>query len=474
MRSACQSAARASPAVRGACAELDRPAGRRHRVHVRRAGRRDRALRGGAGGVARRPRRARRDLPRQALRDGGRIVRCAGARRGVRADQSAAEGRSRSPTSCATATCACSSPRPSGCRRCSARAAGLPGSAPRDRRRRSRGAASCRHARSRCIAGTSVAARRRRPLQPPRDRHRHRGILYTSGSTGKPKGVVLSHRNMVAGAKSVASLPRQPPERRAARRAAAVVRRRLQPADDRVPRRRQRGAAELPAAARTWSRPWRGIASPGSPPCRRCGSSSTQVNWPDGAARHLRYFANTGGRMPLETLKQLRALLPQAKPYLMYGLTEAFRATYLPPEEVDRRPDSIGKAIPNAEILVLRPDGTPCDAGEPGELVQRGALVAQGYWNDAGEDGRALPAAARARAGPDAAGDRGVLRRHGAPRRGGLSVLRRPARRDDQVLGLSHQPDRGRGGALRHADWSANARRSACRIRRSARWSSWS
>jgi acyl-CoA synthetase (AMP-forming)/AMP-acid ligase II len=66
----------------------------------------------------------------------------------------------------------------------------------------------------------------------------------------------------------------------------------------------------------------------------------------------------------------------------MYGLTEAFRATYLPPDEADRRPDSIGKAIPNAEVLVLREDGTPCGPNEPGELVQRGALVAMGYWND--------------------------------------------------------------------------------------------
>src|SRR5205085_564405 len=109
----------------------------------------------------------------------------------------------------------------------------------------------------------------------------------------------------------------------------------------------------------------------------------TQVKWPADAGAQLRYFANTGGRMPLETLKSLRALLPHARPYLMYGLTEAFRATYLPPEEVERRPDSIGKAIPNAEILVLRPDGSSCAPGEPGELVQRGALVAQGYWNDA-------------------------------------------------------------------------------------------
>jgi acyl-CoA synthetase (AMP-forming)/AMP-acid ligase II len=67
----------------------------------------------------------------------------------------------------------------------------------------------------------------------------------------------------------------------------------------------------------------------------------------------------------------------------MYGLTEAFRSTFLPPEEVDRRPDSIGKAIPNAEILVLREDGSECAADEPGELVHRGALVAMGYWNDA-------------------------------------------------------------------------------------------
>jgi acyl-CoA synthetase (AMP-forming)/AMP-acid ligase II len=96
----------------------------------------------------------------------------------------------------------------------------------------------------------------------------------------------------------------------------------------------------------------------------------------------LRYFANTGGRMPRTTLERLRATFPQALPYLMYGLTEAFRSTYLDPAEVDRRPDSIGKAIPNAEILVVRPDGTPCDPGEEGELVHRGALVALGYWND--------------------------------------------------------------------------------------------
>ena len=110
----------------------------------------------------------------------------------------------------------------------------------------------------------------------------------------------------------------------------------------------------------------------------------------------------------------------------MYGLTEAFRSTYLDPAEVDRRPDSIGKAIPNAEILVVRPDGTHCDPGEEGELVHRGALVALGYWNDPertaerfrpapGRDGRL----AHAR-------DGGLVGRHRRRRRGGLPLLRRP------------------------------------------------
>ena len=98
----------------------------------------------------------------------------------------------------------------------------------------------------------------------------------------------------------------------------------------------------------------------------------------------------------------------------MYGLTEAFRSTYLDPAEVDRRPDSIGKAIPNAEILVVRPDGTPCEPGEEGELVHRGALVALGYWNDPERTAERF----RPAPGRDAAwrttGAGGLVRRHGA------------------------------------------------------------
>jgi acyl-CoA synthetase (AMP-forming)/AMP-acid ligase II len=107
-----------------------------------------------------------------------------------------------------------------------------------------------------------------------------------------------------------------------------------------------------------------------------------QLEWPEGARSSLRYIANTGGRMPKATLDALRAALPKTLVFLMYGLTESFRSTFLPPSELDRRPDSIGKAIPNAEVLVVREDGSPCAPGEPGELVHRGALVSLGYWND--------------------------------------------------------------------------------------------
>jgi acyl-CoA ligase (AMP-forming) (exosortase A-associated) len=206
-------------------------------------------------------------------------------------------------------------------------------------------------------------------------------ILYTSGSTGRPKGVVLSHRNMVAGAKSVASYL----ENRAEDTLLAAL-----------PLSFDAGFSQLTTAFSVGARvvllnyllprdvlkalereKVTGLTA--VPPLY---IQLSQLEWPASITEHLRYFANTGGRMPRETLAALRQRMPKTKPFLMYGLTEAFRSTYLPPSEVDRRPDSIGKAIPNAEILVLREDGTPCAPHEPGELVHRGALVGMGYWND--------------------------------------------------------------------------------------------
>lgn len=206
-------------------------------------------------------------------------------------------------------------------------------------------------------------------------------ILYTSGSTGKPKGVVLSHRNLIVGAESVSTY--------------------LENTSDDVilsvlPLSFDAGLSQVTTAFSVGAHcvlmnyllPREVVKL-----CERYGVTGltcvpplwlqlADLNWPETAARRMRYWANTGGRMPRPTLDRLRGVFTGADPYLMYGLTEAFRSTYLDPSEVDRRPDSIGKAIPNAEVIVLRPDGTPCEAGEEGELVHRGALVALGYWND--------------------------------------------------------------------------------------------
>jgi acyl-CoA ligase (AMP-forming) (exosortase A-associated) len=204
-------------------------------------------------------------------------------------------------------------------------------------------------------------------------------ILYTSGSTGKPKGVVLSHRNLLAGAASVAGyLNNQSSDRILAVLplsfdyglsqvttalsvgACVVLMNYLMPQDivRAVASENITGLAAVPPL-------WLLLA---------------QQKWP--AASTLRYLTNSGGAMPKTTLQALRALFPSAKIYLMYGLTEAFRSSYLDPEELDARPDSIGKAIPGAELIVMNQQSQPCAANEAGELVHRGALVALGYWND--------------------------------------------------------------------------------------------
>jgi acyl-CoA synthetase (AMP-forming)/AMP-acid ligase II len=96
----------------------------------------------------------------------------------------------------------------------------------------------------------------------------------------------------------------------------------------------------------------------------------------------LRYLTNSGGAVPTETVKRIRQVLPHVQLFLMYGLTEAFRSTYLPPSEVDRRPTSMGKAIPETEIFLVDPaTGRRCGPGGQGILVHRGPTVSLGYWN---------------------------------------------------------------------------------------------
>jgi len=205
-------------------------------------------------------------------------------------------------------------------------------------------------------------------------------LLYTSGSTGRPKGVMLSHANLWLGAVSVAHYLGLG-------------------ADDRtlclLPLAFDYGQNQLLS---TWYAGGCAIGFDyllardvvkavgrhdvttlaGVPPL---WLQLTEQDW-GGAGQSLRTLTNSGGHLPEPVVRRLRSLFPQARLHLMYGLTEAFRSASLDPALVDAHPDSVGRAIPFAELRIVRPDGSKAAPGEEGELVHSGPLVAKGYWND--------------------------------------------------------------------------------------------
>jgi len=222
-------------------------------------------------------------------------------------------------------------------------------------------------------------------------------ILYTSGSTGRPKGVMLSHANLWLGALSVAHyldlrdddrvlalLPLSFDYGQNQLLSAWAAGGCAYPLDYLVPR-------DVPKAVAR-----HGITTlAGVPPL---WIQLADIDWPPEAVAPLRRLTNTGGRMSIGLVRRLRGLFPEARLFSMYGLTEAFRSTYLDPALIDAHPDSIGTEIPFAEVMVVRPDGRLAADGEPGELVHAGPLVAQGYWRDpdrTAERFRPAPAAAR-------------------------------------------------------------------------------
>lgn len=206
-------------------------------------------------------------------------------------------------------------------------------------------------------------------------------ILYTSGSTGKPKGVMLSHANLIAGASIVSEYLRLS----ANDRILAVLPFSFDAGLNQLTTALLQGATcvvlkflfarEIVAALDRHK--ITGLA--GVPPLwSLLAERNSKLH--ETPLPHLRYITNTGGVLPQPVLGRLREALPHTQVYLMYGLTEAFRSTYLPPEELDRRPGSMGKAIPNTEILIINADGQPCGPNEVGELVHRGPTVSLGYW----------------------------------------------------------------------------------------------
>lgn len=208
-------------------------------------------------------------------------------------------------------------------------------------------------------------------------------ILYTSGSTGKPKGVMLSHRNLVAGATIVSTYLGIT----ASDRILAVLPFSFDAGLNQLTTAFQQGGT-LVLINFTFAKQIVDILAKE----KITGLAGVPTVWsllvqPNSTLHKnplpaLRYITNTGGAMPLTVLQMLRAALPEARIFLMYGLTEAFRSTYLPPEELDRRPTSMGKAIPNTEILIINDAGRLCMPGEVGELVHRGPTVSLGYWGN--------------------------------------------------------------------------------------------
>jgi len=205
-------------------------------------------------------------------------------------------------------------------------------------------------------------------------------ICYTSGSTGRPKGVMLSHRNFVAATQIVAEYLHNTAEDRLLAvlpccfnygllqiltmllvGGQVVLQRVTMPAElaSALARYEITGVAAVPSI-------WTPLVN-----------HLVEVG---GEFPHLRYLTNAGGKCPDAVLARLPELFPDTSIYLMYGMTETIRATYLDPDLFKAKRGAMGTPTRNTEIFIVDEEGRPCPPGQPGELVQRGPTLAMGYW----------------------------------------------------------------------------------------------
>jgi len=215
-------------------------------------------------------------------------------------------------------------------------------------------------------------------------------LIYTSGSTGRPKGVMVTHVNVVSAATSITTYLENT-------------------ADDVVinvlPLAFDYGLYQLLMMFKmggtlvlhdSFAFPkvvidkviQEGVT--GLPIVPTISAMLLQMDLSKYSFPKLRYISNTAAALPLEHIRKLRALFPNVTLYSMYGLTECKRVSYLPPEQLDIRPTSVGRGMPNEEVYIVDQDGSRVGPGVVGELVIRGSNVMKGYWELPEETDRCL------------------------------------------------------------------------------------
>jgi long-chain acyl-CoA synthetase len=206
-------------------------------------------------------------------------------------------------------------------------------------------------------------------------------IIYTSGSTGRPKGVMLTHLNMISAANSITTY--------------------LENIEDDIilnvlPLSFDYGLYQLLMAfkiggtlvlGRGFTYPFQVVETilrehiTGLPIVPTIAAILLQMDLSKYEFPSLRYITNTAAALPAAHIARLRALFPTVAIFSMYGLTECKRVSYLPPDQIDIRPTSVGRGMPNEEVYLVDDEANRLAHGQAGELVVRGSNVMKGYWN---------------------------------------------------------------------------------------------